>query len=141
MRTSAGLTVIAAGAILAFAVTTNTPLVNVHIVGWVLIIVGLVGIFMPRKGYSWLRRRLVLRSGGRGTVVSRVDDTGYPPAVVRYPGEAPSVTESVTGRAWRPPSWLVTRSVPRRRGVRAETAAGEPQLPVETETIEEFTEE
>ena len=41
MKTGVGLALIAVGAILAFAVTTNTSVFNLHTAGWVLIIIGL----------------------------------------------------------------------------------------------------
>ena len=52
MKTGVGLALIAVGAILAFAVTTNTSVFNLHTAGWVLIIIGLVGIAIPRSGYG-----------------------------------------------------------------------------------------
>lgn len=140
MRTASGLTLIAAGAILAFAVTANTPFVNVHVAGWVLIIVGAIGIAIPRRGYGWLRRRLVLRSGPGGRAVSRVDETRYPRSVIRYPDSAPS-DETAQPRAGGPGGWLARRDDPLRRRVRAETTLREPTAPGDTETIEEFTQE
>ena len=49
-----GITLCAIGAILAFAVTTNTSVFNLHTAGWVLIIIGIVGIAIPRRGYGWV---------------------------------------------------------------------------------------
>lgn len=127
MRTATGLTVIAIGAILAFAVTTATPLVNVHIVGWVLILTGLAGIFVPRKGYGWLRRRMVLRPGGRNKVVTSDDEPRGPRSIVArpLPGETPAGLAGLGG--------------PRRSGT--DTFTSDLDAPVETETIEEFKEE
>jgi hypothetical protein len=117
------------GAILAFAVTTNTPVINVHIVGWVLILTGLVGVFVPRRGYGWLRRRLVMRQPADEPGAGPADEAGYPRSVVTrtLPGEAPA----------GPGGW---RSGLRRRS-RSETLVENPAAPVDTETIEEFTEE
>ena len=61
MKTGAGLALIAVGAILAFAVTTNTSVFNLHTAGWVLIIVGIIGIAIPRRGYGWVGRRVFTR--------------------------------------------------------------------------------
>ena len=61
MKTGMGLALIAIGAIFAFAVTTNTSVFNLHTAGWVLIIVGIVGIAIPRRGYGWVGRRLFVR--------------------------------------------------------------------------------
>ena len=61
MKTGMGLALIAVGAILAFAVTTNTSVFNLHTAGWVLIIIGVIGIAIPRRGYGWVGRRLFVR--------------------------------------------------------------------------------
>jgi hypothetical protein len=64
MKTATALTLVAVGAILAFAVTAQPPFFSFHIAGWVLIIIGLAGAVIPRRGYGWLRRRLVLTTPG-----------------------------------------------------------------------------
>src|SRR5262245_13526175 len=74
MRTATGLALIAIGAILAFAVTTSPPFFNLQVAGWILILTGLAGMFVPRRGYGWLRRRVVVRRP-RGEVA---DATGQP---------------------------------------------------------------
>ena len=61
MKTATGLAIIAVGAILAFAVTGHPGWLNVQAAGWVLILVGLAGMFIPRRGYGWLRRQVVRR--------------------------------------------------------------------------------
>jgi hypothetical protein len=68
MRTATGLALIAIGAILAFAVTTSPSFLNLQVVGWILILTGVAGILVPRRGYGWLRRRVVVRRP-RGTAV------------------------------------------------------------------------
>ena len=68
MKTATGLALIAVGAILAFAVNAHPQALNIQVVGWVLILVGLVGMFIPRRGYGWLRKRMVVRP--RQTVVA-----------------------------------------------------------------------
>jgi hypothetical protein len=141
MRTASGLTLIAIGAILAFAVTAATPLVNVHIAGWVLIVVGIIGLVLPKRGYGWLRRRLVLRPGPRGPVVRQCDETLYPRSIVRYPDSAPSDDDASASRGWRPGGWPARRGDPLRRRVSREAVIREPAAPGDSETIEEFTEE
>jgi hypothetical protein len=64
MKTATALTVAAIGAILAFAVTAHPSFFNFHAAGWVLMLTGVAGAFLPRRGYGWLRRRLVLNTGG-----------------------------------------------------------------------------
>ena len=55
----------AIGAILAFAVTAQPSFFSFHIAGWVLMLTGIAGVAIPRRGYGWLRRRLVLNTGGQ----------------------------------------------------------------------------
>jgi hypothetical protein len=64
MKTATALTVAAIGAIFAFAVTAEPSFFNFHAAGWVLMLTGAAGAFLPRRGYGWLRRRLVLNTGG-----------------------------------------------------------------------------
>ncbi len=84
MKTGVGLAVIAVGAILAFAVTTNTSVFNLHTAGWVLIVVGVLGIAIPRRGYGWVGRRLFLRRT-RWRRGNRVEEITYPTYVNRNP--------------------------------------------------------
>ena len=64
MKTATALTVAAIGGILAFAVTAQPSFFNFNVAGWVLMVTGVAGAFLPRRGYGWLRRRLVLNTGG-----------------------------------------------------------------------------
>ena len=61
MRTGTGLALICVGAILAFAVRSNPSFFNWNIAGWVLIIIGIIGIAIPRRGYGWVGRRVLTR--------------------------------------------------------------------------------
>jgi len=61
MKTGIGLTFICVGAILAFAVTTNTSVFNLHTAGWVIMLVGVIGLLLPRRTYGWLGRRMMVR--------------------------------------------------------------------------------
>ena len=91
MRTATGLSLIAIGAILAFAFTASPPGFNIHIAGVVIMLTGLAGLVIRRKGYAWLRKRMVIapraraRNGRRGTVV---EETRYLPYVMDKPGTA-----------------------------------------------------
>jgi len=84
MKTGTGLAVIAIGAILAFAVTTNTSVFNLHTAGWVLMIVGVIGLAIPRRGYAWVGRRLFVRQA-RWRPGNRVEEVVYPTYVNRNP--------------------------------------------------------
>ncbi len=83
MKTGVGLAVIAVGAILAFAVTANTSVFNLHTAGWVLMIVGVIGIAIPRSGYGWVGRRVFTRRTRWRP--RRVEDVTYPTYVSRNP--------------------------------------------------------
>ncbi len=120
MKTATGLTLVAIGAILAFAVHAHLRVLNLNVVGWVIILTGLVGFFVPRSGYGWLRRRVRVRRNQRGRVVgATVDETRLPP-------------------------YLLNPEVPAAEEVVARYDGGaEPgtQRQPETETIEEYFEE
>jgi hypothetical protein len=99
MRTGIGLTFVGIGAILAFAVTTNTSVFNLHTAGWVIMLIGLLGLVLPRRTYGWLSRRLVRRTYPG----ARVDEIAAPPYRARNP------------RNWlanNPRTWLVKRGLP-----------------------------
>ena len=83
MRTGIGLTFVCAGAILAFAVTTNTSVFNLHTAGWVIMLIGLIGLLLPRRTYGWLGRRLLVRRTYPG---GRVEEVAVPPYIARNPG-------------------------------------------------------
>jgi len=85
MKTGTGLAVIAIGAILAFAVTTNTSVFNLHTAGWVIMIVGILGLAIPRRGYAWVGRRLFVRQA-RWRPRNRVEEEIiYPTNIDRDP--------------------------------------------------------
>jgi hypothetical protein len=71
MKTATSLTLLAIGAILAFAVTAHPSFFSFRVAGWVLMVVGAVGAVLPRRGSGWLRRRVVLTGAGRRVVVDR----------------------------------------------------------------------
>ena len=83
MKTGVGLAFICAGAILAFAVTTNTSVFNLHTAGWVIMLIGVIGLVLPRRTYGWLGRRLLVRRTYPG---GRVDQVAVPPYIARNPG-------------------------------------------------------
>jgi hypothetical protein len=93
MKTATGLTLVAIGAILAFAVHAHLRVLNLQVVGWVIILTGLVGFFVPRRGYGWLRRRVLVRRTPRGPVVREVEQTRLPPYLLNP--EVPEADEVV----------------------------------------------
>ena len=130
MKTATGLTLIAIGAILAFAVTTNTSVFNLHIAGYVIILVGLAGLFIPRRRYASLSQRFVTRrtkSWPTGSVIE-TEETSLPPYVVSNPGSA-------TEQAGLP----TVPSIPPDPTVRAVMTPGE--MPGESEVIAQLRDE
>ena len=85
MKTGTGLALVAIGAILAFAVTANTSFLNLNIAGWVLMVIGVLGLAIPRRGYAWVGRRLFVRQA-RWRPRNRVaEQVIYPSYVNRNP--------------------------------------------------------
>jgi hypothetical protein len=84
MKTATGLTLAAVGAILAFAVTAHPRFLNLQVAGWVFLVIGLAGIVVPRRGYGWMRSRVVVRRGPRRSLAAPeanvVADNTRPPA-------------------------------------------------------------
>jgi hypothetical protein len=83
MKIGSSLALICVGAILAFAVTANTSVFNLHTAGWVLMVVGVVGLLLPNRTAGWLGRRLLVR---RSYPSGRVEHIPVPPYVARNPG-------------------------------------------------------
>ena len=84
MKTGMGLALIGIGAILAFAVTTNTSVFNLHTAGYVIMIIGILGLAIPRRGYSWVGRRMFVRQA-RWRPGRKVEEVVYPTSVNRNP--------------------------------------------------------
>ena len=84
MRTGMGLVLIGIGAILAFAVTTNTSVFNLHTAGYVIMVIGILGLAIPRRGYGWVSRRLFVRQA-RWRPRRRVEEVIYPAYANRNP--------------------------------------------------------
>src|SRR5580658_6247803 len=84
MKTGMGLVLIGVGAILAFAVTTNTSVFNLHTAGYVIMVIGILGLAIPRRGYGWVGRRLLVRQA-RWRPGRKVEEVVYPTYVNRNP--------------------------------------------------------
>ena len=61
MKSATALTILAVGAVFAFAVTAHPSFLNLQILGWVLMLTGLVGLVIPRRGRGWLRRSVLVK--------------------------------------------------------------------------------
>jgi len=118
MKTGFALGFICIGAILAFAVTGNTSVFNIHTAGWVIMLVGLVGLFLPRRNRAWLGRRVVVRrTRGYPTGSGSVEEIPVPPYVADNPGTA-----------------RLEAGLPTRPTLRTEPEESEPIEEVETKT-------
>ncbi len=80
MRPGTGLTIIAIGAILAFAVQSSPSWFNIQIAGWVIMVTGVVGLLLSRSDYRQWVRRVVIRRWP-GTTVARHDGEPQPRAL------------------------------------------------------------
>lgn len=131
MKIATGLTLIIIGAILAFAVTTNTSVFNLHIAGYVFILAGLAAMFIPRKNYSSVSKRLVTRRSRTwpsGSTVTSTQETEVPPYVMINPGSSLIENQAPT-----------VPSLPPDPTVRAVMTPGEP--PIESETVQQLRDE
>jgi hypothetical protein len=126
MRIGIGITLCIVGAILAFAVTANTSVFNLHVAGFVFILAGLATMFIPRRNYAAVSKRLVTRrsrSWPGGTVTQT--ETEVPPYVTLNPAsnsELPTVP-----------------SIPADPNVGAVMTPGEPAT--ESEVVEQLRDE
>jgi hypothetical protein len=85
MKIGSSLALVCVGAILAFAVTANTSVFSIHTAGWVLMLIGVIGLLLPRSTAGWLGRRLLVRRTYPG---GQVEEIPVPPYVARNPGVA-----------------------------------------------------
>jgi hypothetical protein len=137
MKTGTGLALVTVGAILAFAVTANTSVFNLHTAGWVLMIVGILGMVIPRRGYAWVGRRLFVRQA-RWRPGNKVEEVVYPTQVNRNPAntrvQAGLPAPGAVGSPEAGQHIDATRDLPR------ESAGAARPRPGETEVIEDVYE-
>lgn len=102
MNNAWGLTLVAIGAIFAFAISGHPSWIDLHIVGWVIMLTGIVGMILkrvdtdrlPRWVYIWRSSRRSQSPGQQaaiaGTVISDepVTGSGAPPTA-SAPGGPP----------------------------------------------------
>jgi hypothetical protein len=140
MKTATGLTLIALGAVLAFAVNGHPWFLNLQIVGWILMIIGVIGMVIPRRGYGWLRRQMVVRRTPEGRPALGVREKRYPPYIMINPaaaGVAGSTAEAATAQMPEMPTDSEAESW---SGADATVVRDRTVVP-DKETVEEFFEE
>jgi hypothetical protein len=85
MKTATWLTLLAVGAILAFAVRTSPPGLNINVVGWIIMLTGAAGFLLSRRASGWVRRRVLMRTGSAVPVSGQPGDTRHPTDDLSYP--------------------------------------------------------
>jgi hypothetical protein len=90
MKTATSLTLIAAGAIIAFAITAHVAFLNLQVTGWVFILTGVAGATI-----TWLRRTLAVK---RRPGAAAAGGTGQrpPPSRRPVPGAQPAAAPDAT---------------------------------------------
>jgi hypothetical protein len=81
MRSATALSLLAVGAIFAFAVHGHPRFFNFQVLGWVLILTAIAGLVIPRRGRGWLRRTVLVREGKRIGSSKRAADSNPVPTV------------------------------------------------------------
>jgi hypothetical protein len=61
MKSATSLSLLAVGAIFAFAVKGHPWFLNFQVLGWVLILTAIAGLVIPRRGRGWLRRTVLVK--------------------------------------------------------------------------------
>jgi hypothetical protein len=138
MKIGSSLALICVGAILAFAVTANTSVFNLHTAGWVIMLIGVIGLLLPGRTTGWLGRRLLVRRTYQG---GRVEQTPAPPYVARNPGTT-VIQQALPSRPTLldEPDLIEDAEVPRYRPGTG-TLAPDPPRPATTEVIEDLYEQ
>ena len=88
MKTATSLTLVAVGAIIAFAITAHVSFLNLQVTGWVFILTGVAGAIITRS--SRLRRTLAAR-GRPGAAAAGGTGQRPPPSRRPVPGRQPAV--------------------------------------------------
>ena len=93
MKTATSLTLIAAGAITAFAITAHVSFLNLQVTGWIFILTGVAGAIITRS--SWLRRIRVAK-GRPGAAATEGSGQRPPPSRRAVPGRQAAVAFDAT---------------------------------------------
>jgi hypothetical protein len=97
MKSATALTLVAIGAVFAFAVTAHPSFVNLQVLGWVLMLTGIVGLVIPRRGRGWLRRSVLVK--GSPDITEADDADSHKPVTLSTSAEsAPTVAEGQVER-------------------------------------------
>jgi len=97
MRGATALGVAAAGAILAFAVDGHPSFINIQIAGWVVMLTGVAGLLLPRRGYGRVRRRRIYRRAPARPKPERIGAIRYRPHLMLNPAANPPAPVEAPG--------------------------------------------
>jgi hypothetical protein len=112
MEIGVALAIFALGAILTFAVRVSSPVLNLHVVGFILMGIALVGIYLSRRGHTWVHKVIVSpRRSRRRTGVDRLTEEIYPPYVKENPN---AIHEAVVEPVVEPGDTTVAKLVAER---------------------------
>ncbi|HMG65335.1 MAG TPA: hypothetical protein VK599_20495 [Streptosporangiaceae bacterium] len=110
MRTATSIAVIAAGAILALAVSARVPGVNLRLAGVIIIAAGIAVLLAPPSpAADWLRRRFGHLAGRSGLApaphaLADPDDEAYPAYLLQDPAVlAAEVLNGIRSDSWADP--------------------------------------
>ena len=100
MSNAWGLTLVAIGAIFAFAISGHPSWVNLHIVGWVIMLTGIAGMILKRTGYGRFGPPPFFRQSQQSAPPPQPPGGSYPAAIT---GKVIS-DQPVPGNAAPPPA-------------------------------------
>jgi len=85
MKSATALTLLAIGAVFAFAVHGHPRFLNFQVLGWVLILTAIAGLVIPRRGRGWLRRTVLVKEA-QGSRKAKDADQSKPTATASESG-------------------------------------------------------
>jgi hypothetical protein len=149
MRTATSLTILAIGAIFAFAITASPTFLNLQIAGWILMLTGVAGLLLSRRSQNWLRRTVVVRSPASTPGIPRT--ARRPVRQLPPPAGRPRARRAPTRRAGTAPAGTAPAGTAPAGASLAGTAADPAVIPddtvvdqtrpIERETIDEYIEQ
>ena len=89
MEIPVALVLFAFGAILTFAVRVDSPALNLHIVGVILMAVAAAGIYFSRRGNAWVRKIVVMPRRRRRARFDDIEEAHLPPVREGQPARHP----------------------------------------------------
>ena len=143
MKTASGLTLLAIGAVLAFAVHGHPWFLNLQVSGWIIMVIGIVGMIVPRSGYGWLRRQMVTRRGPDGRPRVSIRQKRYPPYIMINPKAvaAESAGAATTATATMPEMPADHDTFAERPGSGVREKVVEEEVVPDEEMVDEYFEE